>query len=277
MGNAIWNSTGALSTFSVYPQLAGNLLRVGSGKSFTDMLTAIQTMTNNSFESENATWDGLELLRSLSGYIPTTTVEPETFADSDAYAKHLEAKFGMRVTAKYFKKDQESMDALGRSMNGNDLVIAPNILDEMAANRETASYYEAKIQYWFDNIPKWKAESAAMGLTYEPCGVAIHEDGTVYYIGGGTETPERKAQIEAAQKAQREKKLKRRREQQEYIQQLILQKQTNALAENWAGIFTPPSASSTMTQKILPNGAVFLATKTSDVKRENPQPVFETD
>ena len=75
----------------------------------------------------------------------------------------------------------------------------------------------------------------------------------------------------------REKKLKRRREQQEYIQQLILQKQTNALAENWAGIFTPPSASSTMTQKILPNGAVFLATKTSGVKRENPQPVFETD
>lgn len=274
MGNAIWNSTGALSTFSVYPQLAGNLLCVGSGKSFTDMLTAIQTMTNNSFESENATWDGLELLRSLSGYIPTTTVEPETFADSDAYAKHLETKFGMRVTAKYFKKDQESMDALGRSMNGNDLVIAPNILDEMAANRETASYYEAKIQYWFDNIPKWKAESAAMGLTYEPCGVAIHEDGTVYYIGGGTETPERKAQIEAAQKAQREKKFKRRREQQEYIQQLILQKQTNALAENWAGIFTPPSASSTMTQKILPNGAVFLTTKTGDVKRENPQPVF---
>lgn len=274
MGNAIWNSTGALSTFSVYPQLAGNLLRVGSGKSFTDMLTAIQTMTSNSFESENATWDGLELLRSLSGYIPTTTVEPETFADSDAYAKHLEAKFGMRVTAKYFKKDQESMDALGRSMNGNDLVIAPNILDEMAANKETASYYEAKIQYWFDNIPKWKAESAAMGLTYEPCGVAIHEDGTVYYIGGGTETPERKAQIEAAQKAQREKKLKRRREQQEYIQQLILQKQTNALAENWAGIFTPPSASSTMTQKILPNGAVFLTTKTGGVKRENPQPVF---
>ena len=169
------------------------------------------------------------------------------------------------------------MDALGRSMNGNDLVIAPNILDEMAANRETASYYEAKIQYWFDNLPKWKAESAAMGLTYEPCGVAIHEDGTVYYIGGGTETPERKAQIEAAQKAQREKKFKRRREQQEYIQQLILQKQTNALTENWAGIFTPPSASSTMTQKILPNGAVFLTTKTGGVKRENPQPVFETD
>lgn len=269
--------TGAIGVFSAYPESAGNLLRVTGGKSFTDVLSAMRTMTGDALGDNSTAGSETDLLHLLPCFAPKPMVEPESFTGSGEYAKHLETKFGMRVTAKYFKKDQESMDALGRSMNGNDLVIAPNILDEMAANRETASYYEAKIQYWFDNIPKWKAESAAMGLTYEPCGVAIHEDGTVYYIGGGTETPERKAQIEAAQKAQREKKFKRRREQQEYIQQLILQKQTNALAENWAGIFTPPSASSTMTQKILPNGAVFLATKTSGVKRENPQPVFETD
>ncbi len=263
MENTICNNMGALSTFSVSPQLAGNLLRVGGGKSFTDMLTAIQTMTKNSFESENTTWDGLELLRSLSGYVPTQTVEPETFADSNVYAKHLEAKFGMRVTAKYFKKDQESMDALGRSMSGNDLVIAPNILNEMATNRDKAQYYEEKIQYWFDNIPKWKAESAAMGLTYEPCGVAIHEDGTVYYIGGGTETPERKAQIEAAQKAQREKKFKRRREQQEYVQNLILQKQADALTANWKALSEASSALVTA-KKFLPDGAVYITMKRED-------------
>ena len=238
MENTICNNMGTLSTFSVSPQLAGNLLRVGGGKSFT----------------------GLELLRSLSGYVPTQTVEPETFADSNAYAKHLEAKFGMRVTAKYFKKDQESMDALGRSMSGNDLVIAPNILNEMATNRDKAQYYEEKIQYWFDNIPKWKAESAAMGLTYEPCGVAIHEDGTVYYIGGGTETPERKAQIEAAQKAQREKKFKRRREQQEYVQNLILQKQADALTANWKALSEASSALVT-TKKFLPDGSVYITMK----------------
>ena len=263
MENTICNNMGALSTFSVSPQLAGNLLRVGGGKSFTDMLTAIQTMTKNSFESENTTWDGLELLRSLSGYVPTQTVEPETFADSNVYAKHLEAEFGMRVTAKYFKKDQESMDALGRSMSGNDLVIAPNILNEMATNRDKAQYYEEKIQYWFDNIPKWKAESAAMGLTYEPCGVAIHEDGTVYYIGGGTETPERKAQIEAAQKAQREKKFKRRREQQEYVQNLILQKQADALTANWKALSEASSALVTA-KKFLPDGLVYITMKRED-------------
>ena len=124
-----------------------------------DVLAAMQTMTDASLETENTASGGSDLLRSLSGFSPT--VEPKSFADSDAYARHLEEKFGMRVTAKYFKKDQESMDALGRSMSGNDLVIAPNILDEMAANSEKARYYEEKIQYWFDNIPKWKAESAS--------------------------------------------------------------------------------------------------------------------
>ena len=223
-----------------------------------DVLAAMQTMTDASLETENTASCGLDLLRSLSVFSPT--VEPESFADSDAYARHLEAKFGMRVAAKYFKKDQESMDALGRSMSGNDLVIAPNILDEMAANSETARYYEEKIQYWFDNIPKWKAESAAMGLTYEPCGVAIHEDGTVYYIGGGTETPERKAQIEAAQKAQREKKCKRRQAQREYIQQVILQKQANALTETW----TRQSSSIptiVKTRRFMPDGSIVITTK----------------
>ena len=187
------------------------------------------------------------------------TVEPEAFEDSDAYKRYLTKKFGMRITVKDFGKDQESMDTLGRSMSGHDLVIAPNILDEMATNREKAQYYESKIQYWFDNIPKWKAESAAMGLTYEPCGVAIHEDGTVYYIGGGTETPERKAQIEAAQKTQREKKFRRRREQQEYIQQLVQQKQADTLTQIWTQ--SPRPSPLVTTKKFMPDGSIVITTR----------------
>ena len=217
-------------------------------------------MAGDALDDNRAAGSETDLLRLLPGFAPKPTVEPETFADSGEYAKHLQSKFGMRVTAKYFQKDQESMDALGRSMSGNDLVIAPNILDEMATNRDKAKYYEEKIQYWFDNIPKWKAESAAMGLTYEPCGVAIHEDGTAYYIGGGTETPERKAQIEAAQKAKREKKSKHRQEQQAYIQALIHQKQADALAANWQSLTSPASVIVT-TKKILPDGSIYITTK----------------
>ena len=217
-------------------------------------------MTSNSFPSENTTWNPTDLLRLLPNYTPQSVVEPEIFSDNSDYAKHLQTKFGMQVTVKNFSKDQKSMDALGRSMGGNDLVIAPKILDEMATDRDKAQYYEKKIQYWFDNIPKWKAESAAMGLTYEPCGVAIHEDGTVYYIGGCTETPERKAQIEAAQKAKREKKFKRRQEQQQYIQQLTQQKQTTAMAENWAQLPSPASIIVTI-KKFIPDGAIAITTK----------------
>ena len=155
---------------------------------------------------------------------------PQSDMDSAAYKKYLEKRFGVRVTAKDFDKDQRSMDRLGGSMSGNDVVIAPNILEQMSADREKAAYYEQKIQYYFDNIPKWKNECAAMGLTYEPCGVAIHKDGTVYYIGGGTETPERKAKIEAAQKAQRERKLKHIQEQRDYNKWLFEHKRIIAKA-----------------------------------------------
>ena len=250
--------TGAAVAFSACPESAGSLLPVVGGKSFMDVLAKMRTMTASAAKTGEAAQSGPDLLRALSGVFPAA--KPETFADGDDCKKHLETKFGMRVTAKYFQKDQESMDALGRSMSGNDLVIAPNILDEMATNRDKAKYYEEKIQYWFDNIPKWKAESAAMGLTYEPCGVAIHEDGTVYYIGGGTETPERKAQIEAAQKAKREKKFKHRQEQQEYIQALIHQKQADALAANWQSLTSPASVIVT-TKKILPDGSIYITTK----------------
>ncbi len=259
MQNTIENHAGAVRAFSgCAQQNAENLLRAVGGKSFTDVLTAMQATTNDSLKTENMTSGGLDLLRSLSGV--SQVAEPESFADSDAYARRLEAKFGMRVTVKDFNKDQESMDALGRSMSGSDLVIAPNILDEMATNRDKAQYFEEKIQYWFESIPKWKAESAAMGLTYEPCGVAIHEDGTVYYIGGGTETPERKAQIEAAQKAQREKKCKRRQAQREYIQQVILKKQANALTETW----TQQSSSIptiVKTRRFMPDGSIVVTTR----------------
>lgn len=260
MQTTFLNNAGAPGAFSSCPQSAGNLLRVPGGKSFTDVLSSMQTMANNPFRSGNATWDGTDLLRLLPGCSPTAVVEPENFETNDDYAKYLGTKFGLRVTVKNFSKDQQSMDALGRSMSGHDLVIAPKILDEMATDREKGRYYEEKIQYYFDNIPKWKAESAAMGLTYEPCGVAIHEDGTVYYIGGGTETPERKAQIEAAQKAKREKKFKRRQEQQEYIQQLMLQKQAQALTENWTRLAAPTS-SFVETKKFMPDGTIVITTK----------------
>ncbi len=177
----------------------------------SNLLCWVDTLRN----TQNSNYKTKVSFKNVMSELQATIDFPKEM-DSDAYKKSLEEKFGIRVTEKYFNKDQASMDRLGGSMNGNDVVIAPNILEQMVNNKEKAVYYEAKIQYYFDNIPKWKGEFAAMGLSYEPCGVAIHEDGTVYYIGGCTETPERKAKIAAAQKAKEEQKIKHLQEQRDY-------------------------------------------------------------
>lgn len=97
-------------------------------------------------------------------------------------------------------------------MNGSDVIIAPNILEQMANDPEKAAYYEGKIDDFFDAIPSLNASFAAKGLVHEPCGVIVHEDGSVTYIGGCGDSPERVAEVNAINKAKREKEAKQRKE-----------------------------------------------------------------
>ena len=94
-------------------------------------------------------------------------------------------------------------------MGGRDVIIAPNIIQEMATDTEKANYYEGKIKYIFDNIPKYTREAAAMGLTFESCGIVIHEDGTVAHICGGGDPPERVAEVNRINAEKRKKKLEK--------------------------------------------------------------------
>ena len=57
-----------------------------------------------------------------------------------------------------------------------------------------------------------KASFAAQGLDYQPCGVVVHEDGSVTYIGGCADSPERVAEVHAVNKAKREKEAAQRKE-----------------------------------------------------------------
>ena len=41
-------------------------------------------------------------------------------------------------------------------MRGNDVIIAPNILEEMAGNPEKVAYYEQKIDYFLINVSSIK-------------------------------------------------------------------------------------------------------------------------
>lgn len=128
----------------------------------------------------------------------------------DAYTEYLRSKYG-NVRIQSVGKDQQSLDRAGKSMNGSDVVIAPNILEQMANDPEKAAYYEGKIDDFFNATPRLKASFAAQGLDYQPCGVVVHEDGSVTYIGGCADSPERVAEVNAINKAKREKEAAQRK------------------------------------------------------------------
>ena len=128
----------------------------------------------------------------------------------DAYTEYLKSKYGnMRIQS--VGKDQQSLDRIGKSMGGSDVVIAPNILEQMANDSEKAAYYEGKIDDFFNATPMLTATFAAKGLVYEPGGVVVHEDGSVTYIGGCSDSPERVREVNEINKAKREKEAAQRK------------------------------------------------------------------
>ena len=141
------------------------------------------------------------------------TNEVET-SNVEAYKKHLESKYG-QITVQNVGKDQASLQKAGSRMNGNSVVIAPNILEDMANDPEKAAYYEQKIDDFFNATPRLKAQLAAQGLNYEPCGVVIHEDGSVTYIGGCGDSPERVAEVNRITAEKAKKKAEQQRQYQE--------------------------------------------------------------
>ena len=132
---------------------------------------------------------------------------------ADAYTEYLKQKYGAGVSIQNVGKDQRSMDNIGAGTAGTgNVVIASNILEQMANDPEKAAYYEKKIQEHFDSLPQTEAFMAAVGHKITSCGVVVHEDGTVTYYLSGEESPEKKAKVEAEQKAKQEKKAARHQE-----------------------------------------------------------------
>ena len=159
--------------------------------------------------------------------------ETDETSNVDAYLEQLKKKYG-RVTIESIGKDQASLEKAGKRMSGNDVVIAPNILEEMAGDVNKALYYEQKIDYFFNTvIPQGNAICAAQGLVFEPCGVVIHEDGTVTYICGCSDSPERVAEVNRINAEKAKKKAEQQRQYQE--QAAAAAAQCRAMWERTAG------------------------------------------
>lgn len=131
-------------------------------------------------------------------------------AKAKDYASYLRHNYGA-VTVQDVGSDQKSMDALGMGTAGTgNVVIASNILEQMAKEPVKAAYYEEKIQEYFRELPKIEAEISAMGHEIHSCGIVIHPDGTAHYYVTGDLKPLERAKIEARIKAEDEAKAKRR-------------------------------------------------------------------
>lgn len=129
----------------------------------------------------------------------------------EEYQEYLRRRYG-NVLVRNVGSDQKSMDRLGAETAGmGNVVIAPNILQEMAEDPEKAAYYEGKIQAYYDSLPRMKAELSMMGHEIHSSGVVIHKDGTVTYYVSGDLKPEVRARIEARMKEEAEEKAKRRK------------------------------------------------------------------
>ena len=91
----------------------------------------------------------------------------------DVYTEYLKSKYG-NVMVQSVGRDQNSIDAIGAGTAGTgNIVIAPNILEKMANNSEEAAYYEEKIQYFLDSVPRYQAELSAMGHEIHSCGIVL--------------------------------------------------------------------------------------------------------
>lgn len=130
----------------------------------------------------------------------------------EKYVEYLNAKFGTNIMVQEIGNDQKSVDNLGLGTVGyNNVVIAPNILEQMANDPEKAAYYEKKIKQGLDGYPRCKAILSAWGHEIHSYGVCVHPDGRVTTYVCGDLKPEVRAKIEAKMKEEDEEKAKRRK------------------------------------------------------------------
>lgn len=162
-----------------------------------------------------------------------STAESSAATRMEEYTEYLKARYGAGVMVKSVGKDQRSFDSLGAGTAGTgNVVIAPNILEQMANDPEKAAYYEGKIQYYFDSLPRLQAQMSIMGHEIHSSGIVIHEDGTVTHYVSGDLKPEVRAKIEAQIKKEQEEKRARRKKYMERSQEAAEKRRELAKIQN---------------------------------------------
>lgn len=179
-------------------------------------LTAVSRYARKSQETAGIGSGFLKLLEKMgkaenpSGAEANPGVSAE-MSKSDIYRQYLKQKYG-NVMIQNVENNQKSIDKIGAGTAGtNNVVIAPNILEQMANDPKKASYYEGQIRHYFDTLPQCSAQLSLLGHEIHSSGIVIHPDGTVTHYISGDLKPEVRARIEARIKAESEEKARRKR------------------------------------------------------------------
>ncbi len=168
-----------------------------------DMLASMYSYDVKTQKTEVSPTGFMELLQQAG--------DVRNISKKEIYQEYLKRRYG-NVMIQDVGKDQRSMDSIGAGTSGTgNVVIAPNILEQMANDPQKAAYYEGKIQHYYDTLPACQAQLSLMGHEIHSSGIVIHSDGTVTHYVSGDLKPEIRARIEAQMRAEAEAKAERKR------------------------------------------------------------------
>ncbi len=150
-------------------------------------------------------------------------VTDNDYTDTETYLNHLKEKYG-NIRLETVGRDQKSIEKAAGTMRGDDVIIAPQILDKMAQDQKLAAKIEGYIDKAIAKIPQDVAWCAARGLVFDFEGIIVHEDGTVTEICGCSDSPERIAEVDRINKEKREKEATERERIYEHGREMAFQR-----------------------------------------------------
>ena len=205
----------------------------------------VQSVNNNALHSSQTSSKSINITLSYAEILHSTRRD----VDSENYQRQLAEKFGIKIMVENIGTDQDSIDRIGVRTTGVDVIIAPNILQEMSTDSSKAEYYEQKIQDFFEATSQLKEYFDSIGLNYEPGGVVIHEDGIVTYIGGCEDLSESASSVQNLNMFWQKKKL-------EYIEDLnnLISKLNELSAQSEEPVVVT-------TKKFMPDGSILITTR----------------
>ncbi len=125
--------------------------------------------------------------------------------DSQAYLNSLKEKYpDVNITVADFKNGKQEDAYMLGSRGGNNIVIASNIIDQMASDPAAAAKYEKYIAEAPESARIMKDGIAAHGNEMVACGTAIDKDGKVTYWSISRHKPSKESQAVSYKKSLQE-------------------------------------------------------------------------